>query len=93
MEIIAHKGQPFSVFVDEFISHFALLQLYSNCLVILKTSRSNQMIAAILNLLIFLDQEDGYLKNVHSLVGCQTVTNYGAIFFPNFNKWSVEFMQ
>ena len=40
------------------------------------------MIAAILNLLIFADQEDGYLKNVHLLVGCQTVTKYGAIFFP-----------
>ena len=24
-EIIAYKGRPFSVFVDEFVSHFALL--------------------------------------------------------------------
>ena len=30
MEIISYKGRPFSVFVDEFVSHFALLQLYSN---------------------------------------------------------------
>ena len=34
MEIIAYKGRPFSVFVDGFVSHFALdldlLQLYSN---------------------------------------------------------------
>ena len=33
MEIIAYKGRPFSVFVDGFVSHFALLQLYSNHLV------------------------------------------------------------
>ena len=26
MEIIAYKGRPFSDFVDEFVSHFALLQ-------------------------------------------------------------------
>ena len=25
MEIVAYKGRPFSVFVDEFLSHFALL--------------------------------------------------------------------
>ena len=30
MEIIVYKGRPFSVFVDEFVSHFALLQLNSN---------------------------------------------------------------
>ena len=30
MEIVAYKGRPFSVFVDGFVSHFALLQLYSN---------------------------------------------------------------
>ena len=30
MEIIAYKGRPFSVFVDGFVSHFALLQLYSH---------------------------------------------------------------
>ena len=35
MEIIAYKGhRPFSVFVDGFVSHFALLQLYSNYLVL-----------------------------------------------------------
>ena len=34
MEIIAYKGRPFSVFVDGFVSHFALLQLYSNHLVL-----------------------------------------------------------
>ena len=28
MEIIAYKGRPFSVVVDGFVSHFALLQLY-----------------------------------------------------------------
>ena len=30
MEIIAYKGRPSSVFVDGFVSHFALLQLYIN---------------------------------------------------------------
>ena len=30
MELIAYKGRPFSVFVDGIVSHFALLQLYSN---------------------------------------------------------------
>ena len=34
MEIIAYKGRPFSVFVDGFVYHFALLQLYSNHLVL-----------------------------------------------------------
>ena len=60
MAFIAYKGRPFYVFVDEFVSHFALLQLYSNYLVIFDTSRSNRMIATILNLLMLSDQEDGY---------------------------------
>ena len=34
MEIIAYKGRPFSVFVDGFVYHFELLQLYSNHLVL-----------------------------------------------------------
>ena len=34
MEIIANKGRLFPVFVDEFVSHFALLQLYSTNLVL-----------------------------------------------------------
>ena len=34
MEIIAYKGRPSSVFVDGFVTHFALLQLYSNYLVL-----------------------------------------------------------
>ena len=33
MEIIAYKGRPFFVFVDGFVSHFALLELYSHQLV------------------------------------------------------------
>ena len=36
MEIIAYKGRPFSVFVDGFVYHFALLQLYSNHLLSLR---------------------------------------------------------
>ena len=60
MEIIAYKGRPFSVFVDGFVSHFALLQLYSNHPVIFEISRLNRMMAAILNLLMCSDQEDGY---------------------------------
>ena len=34
------------------------------------------MTTAILNLLMRSDQEDGYLKNVHSLADGQTVTKY-----------------
>ena len=34
MEIIGYKGRPFSVFVDEFVSHVVLLQLYDNNLVL-----------------------------------------------------------
>ena len=37
------------------------------------------MMAAILNLLMGSDKEDGYLKNVHSLADAQTVTKYSAI--------------
>ena len=54
LEIIAKKRRPVSVFLNEFESHFALLQLYS----IFETSRSNRMMAAILTLLMLLDQED-----------------------------------
>ena len=72
MEIITYKGRPFSVFVDGFVSHFALLQLYSHfallqpspCTVIFEISRSKRMMAAILNLLMRSDQEDGYLKKM-----------------------------
>ena len=60
--IIAYKGRPFSIFVDGFVSHFALLQLYSHHHVIFEISRSNRSMAAILNLLMRSDQEDGYLK-------------------------------
>ena len=54
-----NKGRPFSVFVDGFVSHFALLQFYSNHLVVsFELSRSNRMMAAILNLLMRSDQEE-----------------------------------
>ena len=62
MEIIAYKGRPVSFFVDEFLSHFAPLQLYSNQLVVSETSRSNQMVTAILNLLMLSDLEDRYKR-------------------------------
>ena len=79
MEIIPYKGRPFSVFVDGFVSHFALLQLYSNHLtVIFETSRSNRMMAAILNLLIGPGRRI-FKRNVHSLADGQTVTKYSAI--------------
>ena len=32
-------------------------------------------------------------KNELPLVDRQTVTNYSAVFFPNFNKFFVEFLQ
>ena len=44
------------------------------------------MMTAILNLLMRSDREDGYLNNVHSLADGQTVPNYSAKYFPNFNK-------
>ena len=37
------------------------------------------MMAAILNLLMRSDQEDGYLKNVHLHADGETVTKYSAI--------------
>ena len=84
MEIIAYIGRPFFRFCWWICISFCtrLLQLYSNHLVstvIFKTSRSNQMMAAILNLLMRSDQENGYLKNVHSLADGQTVTKYSAM--------------
>ena len=44
------------------------------------------MFAAILNLLILSDQEDGHLKNVHSPVDGQTVTINCSISFPKFEQ-------
>ena len=68
------------------LSPFLLMDLYTTavvqqppCIVIFETSRSNRMMAAILNLLMRSGQEDGYLKNVHSLAGGQTVTKYSAM--------------
>ena len=72
------------------LSPFLLMDLYlilhyyscvqpPPCTVIFEISRLNRMMAAILNLLMRLDQEDGYLKNVHSLSYGQTVTKYSAI--------------
>ena len=59
------------------LSPFLLMDLYlilhttvvqpPPCTVIFEISRSNRMMTAILNLLMRSDQEDGYLKNVHSL--------------------------
>ena len=90
MEVIEHIGISF--FVDKFVSHFALLQLYSDHLVISETPRSNQMVAAILNPLVLSNQEDGYLKkNVQPHVDCQMVTV--PYFFLNFNKYFVDFLQ
>ena len=75
MEIIVYKGRPFSVFVDGFVSY---LHYYSCTATTLyghfETSRSNRMMAATLNFLMRSDQEDGYLKNVHSLADGQMVT-------------------
>ena len=51
------------------------------------------MMAATLNLLMLSDQENGHLKNMHSLVDGQMVIKYNTIFSPNFNKYFVEFMQ
>ena len=42
------------------------------------------MMTAILNLLMRLDREDRYLKNVHSLAEGQTVTKYSVKYFPKF---------
>ena len=66
MVIIAYKGRPFSVFVDGFVSHFCITTVVQPppCTVIFEISRSNRMMAAILNLLMRSDQEDGYLKKM-----------------------------
>ena len=75
MEIIAYKGRPFSVFVDGFVYHFALLQLYSNHLVLsLRNIEVESNNGSHLEFLMRSDQEDGYLKNMHSLADGQTVT-------------------
>ena len=63
---------------------YLILHYYSCTATIFEISRSNRMIAASLNLLMRSDQEDGYLKNVHSLANGQTVTKYSAIQFPKF---------
>ena len=62
MEIIAYKGRPVSVLVDGFVSHFTTVVQQPPYTVIFETSRPNRMMAAILNLLMRSDQEDGYLK-------------------------------
>ena len=69
-KIIEDKGRPFSVFCWWICTSFNFTAVVA---VIFETSRSNLMMAAILNLLMLSDQEDGYLKNVHSLVDGQTV--------------------
>ena len=68
---------------------YLILHYYSHtvvqqppCTVIFEISRSNRMMTAILNLLMRLDREDGYLKNVHSLADGQTVTKHSAKLFP-----------
>ena len=68
------------------LSPFLLMDLYTTtvvqqqpCTVNIETSKSNRMMAAILNLLMRSGQGDGYLKNVHSLAGGQTVTKYSAM--------------
>ena len=65
---------------------YLILHYYSctPCTVIFEISRSNRTMTAILNLLMRSDQEDGYLKNVHSLANGQTVTKCSAILFPKF---------
>ena len=81
MEIIASKGRPFSVFVDGFVSHFALSSctattLYCQFRNIEIESNDGSHLES---LDMRSDQEDGYLKNVHSLANGQTVTKYSAI--------------
>ena len=62
------------------LSPFLLMDLYTRYIYYsFETSRSNRMMAAILNLWMRSGQEDGYLKNVHSLAGGQTVTKYSAM--------------
>ena len=94
MEIIAYKGRPVSVFVDEFVSHFALLQLYSNHLVLpFRNIEVESNDGSHLESLDALGPRGRMLKNVHSLVDGQTVIKYSSIFLPNFNEYFVEFMQ
>ena len=94
MKIIAYKGRPVSVFVDEFVSRFALLQLYSNHRVLsFRNIEVESYDGSHLESLDALGPGKRMLKNVHSLVFGQTVTKYSSIFLPNFNEYFVEFMQ
>ena len=70
---------PFLLMDLYLILHYYRVVQPPPCTVIFEISRSNRMTAAILNLLTRSDQEDGYLKNVHSLANGQTVTKYSAI--------------
>ena len=54
MEIVAYKGRPFSVFVDEFLSHFALLYCHVVDMYIYQNSQKhNQQDLCRLSLLFF----------------------------------------
>ena len=95
MEIIAYKGRPFSVFVDEFVSH---LHCYSCTAITLSCHFGNIEVesndGSHLESLNVLGPRRQILKNVHSLVDFQTVTKYSAISpLPNLYKYFVEFMQ
>ena len=87
MEIIAYKGRPFSVFVDGFVSHFTLLQLYSHHLVLsfrnieVESNDGNH-----LESLDALGPGGRILKKCALVAAGETLTKYSAICFQNFNK-------
>ena len=83
MEIIAYKGRPFFVFNDGFVSHFALLQLYSHHLLHVYCHFRNIEVesndGSHLESLDALGPGRRIFKNVHSLADGQAVTKYSAI--------------
>ena len=96
MEIIVYKGTSFSVFL--LVKLYLILQSYRCRATTFPCHFRNMEVES--NDGSHLESLDALgpgrrilKKNVHSLPGCQTVTKYCVIFFPNFNKYFVEFVQ
>ena len=95
MEIIAYKGRPFSIFVDGFVSHFALLQLYSHHHVLSFSKylgRIERWQPSWISWCARTRKTDIQKMCTRSLTvkRWQNIVPYS---FPNFNKQIVEFMQ
>ena len=58
MEIVAYKGRPFSVFVDEFLSYFALLYCHVVDMYIYQNSQKIQPTGSMSSVLTVLLRRD-----------------------------------